>query len=199
MHGFSSPPRREEDDSFKDLNALLKDINVSTPSSSKGANLPALRNMASHQQKVKTVAALMVMCFMLAIYFMPGLIGQPRSTGLIINDIGFIKLGGEKNKLYQVTGNITNTTSGIVNVPLLRVTLVDDEGNSMQYWEFTDQQKEIGPWNKLPFDTGALNIQFQTGSRLVVEIGSSLELALRRKPDSVRTTPQKETHSATEG
>lgn len=184
---FCTAPEPEVDDSLKDLNALLSEINVRPPGVSKDSNLPALRGIASHRQKIKAFAGFMVVAFFLAAYYMPSLIGQPPSKGLIINDMNFVKLGGDESKLYQITGKITNTTSKVLDVPLLRVTLVDDYGNSLQYWEFTDPAENIGPWNKLPFDTGALNVTFHTGTRFVVEIGSPMELALRSKPTQVIT------------
>lgn len=179
------PPTRVENEALSELDKLLNEINARPTGLAKGANLPALRGMASFSQRMKTFAAAFAALVMILANFSPEWIGIPPSKGLMLTDVGFVKIAGESQNAYQITGRISNITGRIMSTPVLRITLVDDEGSSLQYWEFEDDQDNIGPWNKIPFDIGPLEVTFQRGSRFVVEIGSPLEMALRRKPAPV--------------
>lgn len=186
---FAKAP--EQNPVLGELDKLLDEINARPASGlAKGANLPALRGQATLQQKAATLAAGLLMLTVLAANFMPGWVGQPASKGLMLTDVGFAKLTEGEKKSYQVTGKISNITGRIIHAPTLRITLVDEEGASLQYWEYSQDGELIGPWNKLPFDTGPLDVQFQRGSRFVVEIGSPMELALRRKPPALPPAPK---------
>lgn len=182
---FCKAPKRAEREALGELDKLLDEINARPGGLAKGANLPALRGLASPTLKLKVIGAAAVMLIMLAANYAPSFLLQPPSKGLMLTDVNFLRLGEEAEKTFQITGKITNTTGGPIDSPVLRVTLVDDSGASLQYWEFSENGQPIGPWHKLAFDTGAMEVKFQSGSRFVVEIGSGLELALRGKPEAI--------------
>ena len=101
----------------------------------------------------------------------------------MLADVGFAKISDGEQKTYEISGKISNITGRVIPVPGLRVTLVDDDGKFLQYWDFSSgTNPPIGPWDKLPFNTGSLEVKISKGTRFVVEIGSALEMPLRRKP-----------------
>ncbi|NBO18686.1 MAG: hypothetical protein EBV03_05545 [Proteobacteria bacterium] len=148
-----------------ELDKLLDEINARPATGlAKGANLPALRGRATLRQKAATLAAAAITLAVIFANFSPGLVGQPASKGLMLTDVGFAKLSEGDEKTYQITGKISNITGRIIPAPTLRITLVDEEGASLQYWEYSQKGEIIGPWNKLAFDTGPLDVRFQRGS-----------------------------------
>lgn len=189
-HTWFYKPTRTVDPALGDLDKLLDEINARPKGLAKGANLPALRGHATTTQKATTLAALAAAIVMGLAVFHPATLTLAPSKGLALTEVGFAKVSEEDQKVYEISGKISNMTGRIIPVPNLRVTLVDDEGKSLQYWDFgAGDEPPIGPWNKLPFNTGSLEAKLSKGSRFVVEIGSSLELPLRRKPGSVTPPP----------
>jgi hypothetical protein len=85
---------------------------------------------------------------------------------------------------YDVSGNILNTTEKPHALPDLRVTLVSDTGDALARWEFGGNGKTLEPGQALPFSTGAMQVRSTLATRFVVELGSAMELALRRKPEA---------------
>lgn len=179
------PVKREEDAVLGDLDKLLDEINARPQGLARGANLPALRGQATLARKAAGIAAFIAAALMILAALYPSALGLSPSKGLVLAEVGFAKISEGEEKTYEITGKISNITGRIIPVPSLRVTLVDDDGNSLQYWDFgPGDSPPIGPWNKLPFNTGSLDVQLSRGTRFVVEIGSPLELHLRRKPAS---------------
>jgi len=195
---FFKPPKREENEVLGDLDKLLNEINARPKGLAKGANLPALRGLATRGQKATALIMFTLATGFGLAAFSPAIIGLAPSKGLILADVGFAKTSEGDKKTYEITGKISNITGRIIPVPSLRVTLVDDEGSALQFWDFTsNNEPPIGPWSKLPFDTGELEAKISRGTRFVVEIGSTLELPLRRKP-SVALKVEAPTESTTE-
>jgi predicted Zn finger-like uncharacterized protein len=179
---FHKPVRKEESEALGDLDKLLDEINARPKGLPKGASLPALRGQATWMQKLQTVTAgALALVLALAVIY-PQALGMPPSNGLMLADVGIARLADEQTNAYQITGKISNKTGHPMTVPTLRITLVDDDGNALQYWDFSGSEEPIGPWHTLPFNTGNLAIQLEKGTRFVVEIGSPLELPMRRKP-----------------
>lgn len=181
---FFTPARKEDSEVLGDLDKLLDEINARPKGLPKGASLPALRGEATLLRKLQTVAAGLMALALGAALFYPQALGLPRSNGLMLADVGIARLADDQTHAYQITGKISNKTGHPMAVPTLRVTLVDDNGNALQYWDFSGGTEPIGPWHTLPFNTGNLVIQLEKGTRFVVEIGSPLELPMRRKPPS---------------
>ncbi len=186
---FAKPPKRD-DGVLGDLDKLLDEINARPKGLAKGANLPALRGQASKMQKLTTLGAFAGAVVMSLAAFHPAFLTLTPSKGLVLSEVGFSKVSEGDKQSYEISGKISNLTGRIIPVPNLRVTLVDDDGKSLQYWDFgSGNEPAIGPWNKLPFNTGDLEARSPRGTRFVVEIGSSLELPLRGKPSAIKAPP----------
>lgn len=197
-HTWFYKPTRTVDPVLGDLDKLLDEINARPKGLAKGANLPALRGQATLTQKAATITAGLVTVVLALALLHPATLMLAPSKGLILSEVGFAKIGEGEQKTYEITGKISNVTGRIIPVPGLRVTLVDDEGKSLQYWDFgSGTEPPIGPWNKLPFNTDALEAKLSKGTRFVVEIASPLEMALRRKPGPAPTPPAEEAPPAT--
>ncbi len=148
-----------------------------------GSNLPATRREWLPPGMIVALAAMLAIVIGLGVLlFSPGVAGLPPSQGMVLADLGITRLVVEDRPVYEINGKILNTSSTAAMVPTLRVTLVDGEGNSLQYWDFESEGQILEAGKHLPFSTGSLELRFSKASRFVVEIGSPLELALRRKP-----------------
>ncbi|MBY0408470.1 MAG: zinc-ribbon domain-containing protein, partial [Rickettsiales bacterium] len=157
---YFKPPKRKENEVLNDLDKLLDEINARPKGLAPGANLPALRGQASKTQKIYTLSALAAAAVMLLALFYPAAFGLSPSKGLMLTDVGFAKISEGEKPIYEITGKISNITGRIIPTPSLRVILVDDEGNSLQSWDFGQGNEPlIGPWNKVPFTTGELDVQ----------------------------------------
>ena len=117
---------------------------------------------------------------------MPDLIttklGMQPSAGLVFADIKMDKRTDDKANIAEISGIIMNNEDTPHLVPTLRVMLLDVAGNPLQFWEYKGKNQILNPKETMPFSTGELDIKFTTGKRFVVELGTGLELALRRKP-----------------
>lgn len=111
----------------------------------------------------------------------PGWFGFKPTTDVILTDLSFEKQEAERGMEYAVSGKIMNTNPKPMKPPTVRITLVDKDGNPMQYWEpmMPDSLDANAP---MPFTFAPLKTKFIHADRLVVEIGNKLELAMRRKP-----------------
>lgn len=126
-----------------------------------------------------TAALALVLCVVLT---EPGWIGIPRSTGLMLGDVGILKTVEDEHLYYQISGRIANTTDKERKLPMMRITLVDGEGTPIRAWKIPPSTDRISAADSIAFTTDKLEIFSDSASRFVVEIGSSLELPLRRKP-----------------
>lgn len=181
---FEAPPPAAKDPALEDLDKLLDEINARPKPIPKGSNLPKIPfEPASIIQKGFTGFMLIAAIGLVLLIAAPGLLGLPSSKGLVLADVGIIRVARDQQTSYQINGKIANMSSVAKTVPTLRVTLVDTEGKSLQYWDFGGDATTIDPGKSIPFATGDLELRFSKGSRFVVEVGNPLELALRRKPE----------------
>lgn len=168
-----------------DLDKVLDNINarVKARPIPKGSNLPAVRKGVPSGVKTATVALACMAAALAVLLFMPRLFGLPSSKGTAMADIALIKLP-DKESAYEISGRIVNLESQTRSAPSLRVTLVDNAGKPLrESWDFSGRGKQIEAGKDIPFYTGPLEIRVVKGARFVVELGSPLELALRRKPE----------------
>lgn len=172
-----------------DFDTMLGQINAKPKPLPKGSNLPAKRKpVASTTLKITTTATAVLAACLALFVTMPHLFGFSPSIGMALADVTFAKNTDEASiTSYDIGGNILNTTDSVLSVPSLRVTLANDAGDKLQMWEFRERGKTLAPKETLPFTTGALPSHFTTGTHIIVELGTTLELALRRKPSW--TTP----------
>lgn len=186
-HNWFQAPTAEATKSLGELDKMLKDFNARSEGKPKpippGSNLPAMRREWLPPGMIVGMAALFALVIGITILLVsPSVAGLPSSKGIVLADLGITRLVTDTRPTYEINGKILNTTDHKVAVPTLRVTLVDADGNSLQYWDFNSQGKTLEANKNIPFTTGNLEIIFSRASRFVVEIGSPLELALRRKP-----------------
>jgi len=186
-HSWFQEPAPETDKApLPDLNTMIEEINARprVKPIPKGSNLPVagLPPIPLMHKLTLGGLALATLCAAL-LWLSPGVFGYPPSKGLVLADVGVVRIvDKDKHLTFQINGKIANTTSKSMNLPVLRVTLVDSEGNSLQFWDFSGEMAAIEPHKDVPFATGELDIRISKGTRFVAELGSPLELALRRKP-----------------
>jgi hypothetical protein len=101
----------------------------------------------------------------------------------VLADVGVSRVSEDQKNAFLINGKILNTTNRVMSVPHLRITLVDAEGTSLQYWDYVPGDKTLEPGKDIPFGTDNLDVRFSKATRFVVELGNSLELAMRRKPE----------------
>ncbi len=106
-------------------------------------------------------------------------LGMADTTGLVIADLTFKKMPSTNYERYAIAGNIVNESNETKPVPVLRVTLVNEEGGKLQYWDFTDE-KEIKPKEVIAFRKDKLESRFKAGVGLTVELGNPFELLVRK-------------------
>lgn len=168
-----------------DLDKVLDNINarVKARPVPKGSNLPAVRKGVPGGIKTAAVALTALAASLVVLLFMPAIFGMPPSKGTVLADIALVKLP-DKESAYEISGRIVNLESKPRSAPSLRVMLVDAAGKPLrESWDFSGRGKEIEAGKDVPFYTGPLEIRVVKGARFVVELGSPLELALRRKPE----------------
>jgi predicted Zn finger-like uncharacterized protein len=191
---FENPPSiaaKTADDGIPDLDTMLGNINE-TPIPIKplaaGANLPArLAPRTTSGLKMMVFIAFLLVGALGLFIAMPNLAAAISpdihpSAGLVLTDIKMTKQTDDKAILVDIGGNIVNGDDAPHPLPTLRVMLLDDNNNPLQFWEYKGNGKMLEAKEIMPFSTGELNIKFTTGKRFVVELGTPLELALRRKP-----------------
>lgn len=178
-----------------DLDQMLSNINAAVENTDAEEDAPKRRkkhrrNLPAVQKKYDlvpgwrsfVVAMNVAAVAMVLLLIYPQIYGQPRSTDLAIADAGMIKLAEDKTLAYDLTGKIVNKTDTMHKVPTLRITLVDQHGNALQFWDFTSPGSYLKPGEALPFTTGKLPVEFSRADRFVMEIGTPLELLFRRPP-----------------
>lgn len=169
-----------------DLNTLIDEINTRPKAIPKGSNLPVVKKERMPLMHTLSLAALGLITLAIALLLVaPWALGQASSKGLVLADVGIVRVvDKDKHVTFQINGKIANTSAKPMKLPVLRITLVDNDGNSLQFWDFTGDMSDIESHKDVPFATGDLEIRFSKGTRFVAELGSPLELALRRKPQS---------------
>jgi predicted Zn finger-like uncharacterized protein len=148
----------------------------------KGSNLPVpSKPPVSSIEKFFAVTLLGAAVVLGAAAFTPQHLGYNQSKGTAFSGVTMIELPGGDNPVVEISGNILNTTPAPLHVPTMRVTLEDEAGSALQYWEFSSDNSIIDPKKKLPFSTGELEIRFSSAHHFIVDLGNPLELSLRAK------------------
>ncbi len=165
-----------------DFDTMIGNINATPKPLAAGSNLPA--HIAHTPAGLKTMVAVCAVLVVAVSLFMvkPKLFGIFPSKGLVLSDIQIQKHTDEKTNTVEITGNILNSTNDPRKVPNLRIMLLDGANNPLQSWEYKSNGETLKPNETMPFSSGDLNIKFSIAKRFVVDMGTPMELALRRKP-----------------
>lgn len=177
-------PAEEPAPEMPDFDALLDESDKKTADSQApepAYTVPALRPPppAAMWLKVTTLGMSLVCIVLSLITWQPSWIGYKSTSGIQLKDIKFRQDLSQKRGRYIISGMIANNTDHRVKAPILRVSLLDEHGNNLQYWEFEDDSINIEPGKEIPFNADQLESRFSRGTHLVVDLGNSLELALR--------------------
>ena len=155
----------------------------------KGSNLPAIKYRKAHMGfKIGSLAAFLTALPLLILVCWPGVYGHPPSEGFVLAEVNMLsryddKHPEKKHPTYEITGKIVNTSEHTLLVPTLRISVIDEEGNTLQFWDVREKDRMLEPNKNIPFSTGPLNIKFNHPDSFIVELGSKLELSLRSKPE----------------
>lgn len=174
----------------------LAEAPVAEPESNKpnpippGSNLPVVkRPPVSMGAKASVFGLLAASIALMLLWLAPATYGYPPSKGFGLAEVVmFSRLDEQhlenKQPIYEINGKILNMTDKTLTVPILRITVVDKEGTPLQYWDFSEKGATLEAGKTIPFSSGPLNIKFKKATRFMVELGSEMELSLRRKPDA---------------
>ena len=178
-----NPLPTSEAETTEDFDKMLGSINAAANRSmSCNSNLPVRRATTSTALKM-VVAALFITTVGLSLYMtMPNLFGILPSKGLVLADVKVNKNTDEKASTVEISGNILNESEEPRIIPKIRIILLDGANNPLQSWEFKSNDATLKPKEIMPFTSGDLNMKFSIAKRFVVDMGTPLELALRRKP-----------------
>lgn len=108
-------------------------------------------------------------------------LGMPRTDGLVLSDVEFRQRPekGDNKSRFVVEGKIVNQAKQIRQVPIVRVALVDAEGEVIMSREY-EADAELKPGEVYPFKASRLDTTF--GNRvdhITVDLGNGAELMLR--------------------
>lgn len=199
---FEKPqaPPPEPAEEIASLNAILDEINASTKlqeaspqsgvsiNSETGEEQKIAANLPAHLPRtsitIKAVAAVLAICIVGLSLFIknPNLLGISSSKGFVLADIKIEKNTDENSSIIEVSGNIINTGDEAQKVPNLRMMLLDGSDYPLRSWEFYSGEKILNAKESMPFSSGELNVKFSLAKRLVVDLGTPIELKLRQKP-----------------
>lgn len=181
---FEKAPESLAGKPMAELDAMLGEIKQATPKPlPKGSNLPARKAPpVSMGIKIATASFAVLALLLASIVYAPGLFGFPSSNGLVLADVTMTERPIEGMTLYEIKGNIQNTTQATMPVPILRVSLIDKVGSEVRYWEFSEKGSKLEAGKSTEFTTGELGVT-ALGDRFIVELGNRLELKMRRTPE----------------
>jgi len=176
----NAPSLGELDQMLKELNANPKVVQPIP----EGSNLPVIQKPAVSLGLKIGVGVLAAVAATLALFVsMPHLFGIYDSRGLVLADISFNKQPSDDNHaIYQINAQIYNEGIMPKHAPSVRITLIDVDGNALQFWDYPGTGTFLAPGKTSPFVADNLDIPPGKGARFVLELGNPLELALRRKP-----------------
>ncbi|MFO0389806.1 MAG: MJ0042-type zinc finger domain-containing protein [Alphaproteobacteria bacterium] len=181
--GVAQPP-------MSAVSEMVEEINVKPRPIPKGSNLPAVKAAKPSIALMASVLGFTATALtLLLIMLFPSLIGSPPSNAAVISDLAITKQEKEgAPTIYEIKGKIHNTSGEDMVSPVLRVSIVDSTGSSLQYMDFSEEGKVVKAYESFPFTTGEIPVKFTLARKFVVEVGSPLELALRDKPDATTST-----------
>jgi predicted Zn finger-like uncharacterized protein len=181
-HSWFEQPPVSQTDSLPDFDKIIGDINATPKPIPEGSNLPTHIAPKNIGNKVM-VAALAAMVVIVGLFIMmPDLFGDTPSKGLVLADVEIKRLPDEEKNLVEISGNIMNSGDNPHLIPNIRVMLLDGENNPLQSWEFSSNGHNLEKGGLLPFTSGELNVKFSIAKRFVIDLGTPVELALRRRP-----------------
>lgn len=165
-----------------DFDNMLGNINATVKPLAEGSNLPVRRPPTPAGLKAVVAVCAIILLALTLFITKPRLFGILPSKGMVLADIKINKQSGENTSTVEITGNIMNTGTTENKVPNIRVILLDGANNPLQSWEFKSNGETLNPKGTMPFSTGDLNVKFSIAKRFVIDMGTPIELALRRKP-----------------
>ncbi|MBV8939387.1 MAG: zinc-ribbon domain-containing protein [Alphaproteobacteria bacterium] len=131
-----------------------------------------------------TAAGILLVLVVLAtlLAFAPRVLGMPPSTGLTLRGIALQAQAAAEGsgERYALQGEIVNQTVHEARAPLLQVSVFSKDNALLKRWQVVMPQRLIPPYGSLHFSDPAAAIPAQAGLRLRVEMGSRLELLLRK-------------------
>ncbi len=149
----------------------------------KGSSVPsATKKVKQSPILLGSLAASLLLALLSTLFTKsPSLFGFPHTHDMVLAELSLAKQEVERGGEYAISGKLINKSSGAQPSPVIRITLVNKEGMPLQYWQPSGPEI-INANAEVPFTFGPLKTNFITGDRLVVELGNSLELAMRSKP-----------------
>ena len=111
----------------------------------------------------------------------PEWFGFDMRNSIIMTDLSLANQKTDKGTEYAISGKLVNMAGQYMKPSGIRITLVDKEGTQLKQWN-PQIPDAIGPQEIFPVSYGPLKTSFASGDRFVVDLGNSLELALRKKP-----------------
>lgn len=159
----------------------LKTKKAKPAATKKSAPANAPKKNASQILSAVMIASLLLALTGTFVVYKPLWFGINKPSYVTLSDIALAKQTVENKMEYAVSGKLVNSSRKAAKPPIVRITLVDKEGKPLQYWE-PRLPDVIEADTALPFNFGPLRTSFTTGTRLVVEVGTPLQLALRSKP-----------------
>ena len=165
-----------------DLDTMIENINATVKPLPEGSNLPVRRSNTPLALKAMVVMFIVLTTALGLFMTMPKLFVIAPSKGLVLADIKIQKHTDDKINTVEITGNILNSSDDVLKIPKIRVILLDGADNPLQSWEFKSNGEALKPTDTMPFSTGDLNMKFSIAKRFVIDMGTPIELALRRKP-----------------
>lgn len=159
-------------------------------------NLPMVREVKHAPWWLRAIALTSAAaCALVSVLtWQPAWLGLPPSVGVQLKDLKYSKTQNKsKQTRYLVEGMIVNNNNHRIAAPIVRISLLDEAGKKLQFWEFEDASVNIEPGQEIPFTADELDARFSRGTQLVVEIGNALELAMRSsKPYLPPAIPESE-------
>ncbi len=194
---FEKPQIKEEKtaEEIPSLDAILDDINSDVKKQEEqqneteqqttqatNSNLPA--RLPRTSLTIKAAAAfLLVLVAGLSIFIkQPSLLGISSSKDFVLADVKIEKSANDQENSVEISGNIVNTSDEARKVPDLRIMLLDGSDYPLKSWEFSSDGKILNPHENMPFTSGELNVKLSLAKRMVVDLGTGIELKLRQKP-----------------
>ena len=195
---FEKPQVKEEkiSEEMPSLDAILNDINSDVKkqeeqekkeneqqtSPAANSNLPAHPARTSLTIKIAAVFLLLLVAGLSIFIKEPAMLGLSSSNDFVLADVKVEKSATEPENIVEISGNIVNTSDEAQKVPDLRIMLLDGSDYPLKSWEFSSGGKALEPHENMPFTSGELNVKLSLAKRMVVDLGTAIELKLRQKP-----------------
>ncbi|MCE2927409.1 MAG: zinc-ribbon domain-containing protein [Rickettsiales bacterium] len=180
---FQAAPESLAGKPLAELDAMLKEAAkpVEKKPLRRGANVPAIKgDFVPIGIKIATASFALTAIVIMLFAFKPAWVGFTPSKGLILADVVMSKREIKEMTLYEITGKFHNTTDQPMEIPSLRVTLLDKSGGVVRLWETAGDGVVVEPNKTVDFNSGDLAVT-SLGERFVLELGNTKELMMRKK------------------